>query len=83
MKKRDAIVSYFYDEEIGNYCLGGNQPNPMRPHRARMTHTLLTGYKLDQKLIVNRPQPRSFDELTSFHADGAPGTAAGTAQSRS
>jgi histone deacetylase 1/2 len=69
MKKQDPIVSYFYDEEVGNYCLGGN--NPMRPHRARMTHTLLQGYKLDQKLIVNRPQPRSFEQLTNFHADGA------------
>jgi histone deacetylase 1/2 len=71
MKKRDTIVSYFYDEEVGNYCLGGNQPNPMRPHRARMTHSLLTGYNMDQKLVVNRPTPRSFDQLTSFHADGA------------
>lgn len=63
-------MSYFYDEEIGNYCYGGG--NPMRPHRARMAYSLVDSYGLTQRMLVHRPRPREFEELTEFHADGEP-----------
>lgn len=69
-------VAYFYDEEIGNYCYGGG--NPMRPHRARMTYSLVNSYGLTQKMLLHRPRARTFEELTAFHADGgAQGALAG------
>jgi acetoin utilization deacetylase AcuC-like enzyme len=68
MQAQRPVVAYFYDEEIGNYCYGGG--NPMRPHRARMAYSLVDSYGLTQQMIVQRPRPRDFDELTEFHADG-------------
>jgi histone deacetylase 1/2 len=65
---REKRIGYYYDEEIGNFCYGGG--NPMRPHRARMVYSLLKAYGLTNNLIVHRPEPRSFDQLTEFHADG-------------
>lgn len=66
--KEQKRVSYFYDEEIGNFCYGGG--NPMRPHRARMVYSLLNSYGLLKHVELHRPQPRSFEQLTEFHADG-------------
>lgn len=42
-------VGYFYDgklysENVGNFYYG--QGHPMKPHRVRMTHQLVLGYKL-------------------------------------
>lgn len=61
-------VVYYYDEEVGNFCYGGG--NPMRPHRARMVFSLLKHYGLLKHVSLHRPIPRTFDELTAFHADG-------------
>ena len=44
--------------------------NPMRPHRARMVYSLVNSYGLGKQMSVYRPEPRSFDQLTEFHADG-------------
>lgn len=66
--KTEKEVAYFYDEEIGNFCYGGG--NPMRPHRARMTYSLVSSYGLTSKMMVHRPRARTFEELTEFHADG-------------
>ena len=52
-----------------NFNYGGG--NPMRPHRVRLTHSLVKNYGLNKRLLVHRPQPRSDDELEMFHADGA------------
>lgn len=43
----------------------------MRPHRARMTTSLVKGYALDEKMQLIRPRMRTFEELNEFHADGA------------
>lgn len=69
MMKSEKTVAYFYDEELGNYTYGGG--NPMRPHRVRLTHSLVDNYGLTNKLLVHRPTPRTAEELTEFHADGA------------
>ena len=44
--------------------------NPMRPHRARLVYSLVNSYGLGKQMSVYRPEPRSFDQLTEFHADG-------------
>ena len=41
----------------------------MRPHRARLAYSLVNGYGLSNQMVVYRPQPRTFDQLTEFHAD--------------
>jgi len=64
---KSKIVTYFYDEEIGNFCYGGG--NPMRPHRVRLTHNLVDNYGLIDKLKVFRPTPQDQDEIAMFHAD--------------
>ncbi|GAX76784.1 hypothetical protein CEUSTIGMA_g4230.t1 [Chlamydomonas eustigma] len=63
----NKTISYFYDEEIGNFCYGGG--NPMRPHRARLVYSLVNSYGLGKQMLVYRPEPRTFDQLTEFHAD--------------
>lgn len=68
MSKKDKVVAYFYDEECCNHNYGGG--NPMRPHRVRLTTSLVKGYELDQKLILMRPTPQTGEDLTVFHADG-------------
>lgn len=64
-KKRK--VAYFYDSEVGNYYYG--QGHPMKPHRIRMTHSLLMHYGLDQKMEVLKPFPARVSDLCRFHAD--------------
>ena len=52
-----------------NFNYGGG--NPMRPHRVRLTHSLVANYGLNQKMYVHRPEPRTPEELEQFHCDGA------------
>lgn len=59
-------ISYFYDEEIGNYYYG--ETHPMKPVRVRMTHELVMAYNLHQKLEVFRPRRATVLELLQFHA---------------
>lgn len=42
----------------------------MRPHRARLVFSLVNSYGLGKQMQVFRPEPRTFDQLTEFHADG-------------
>ncbi|KAG6485162.1 hypothetical protein ZIOFF_053691 [Zingiber officinale] len=64
-KKRK--VCYFYDTEIGNYYYG--QGHPMKPHRIRMTHSLLAHYGLLGHMQVYKPNPARDRDLCRFHAD--------------
>ena len=80
---RKDRVCYFYDNEIGNFYYGPG--HPMKPHRIRMTHTLLLNYGIYKHMqaapppTTHRPPtlkslpPRSF---TPGHA-GVPPTARG------
>merc|ERR1719433_1500435 len=58
---------YYYDDEIGNFYYGAQ--HPMKPHRIRMTHTLLLCYDLYKKLEIYRPYALSEADMTNFHAD--------------
>ncbi|VAI45502.1 unnamed protein product [Triticum turgidum subsp. durum] len=60
-------VCYFYDSEVGNYYYG--QGHPMKPHRIRMTHSLLAQYGLLDQMQVLRPNPARDRDLCRFHAD--------------
>ncbi|KAG0603086.1 hypothetical protein M758_10G065400 [Ceratodon purpureus] len=64
---RKRRVSYFYDPDVGNYYYG--QGHPMKPHRIRMAHALLTHYKLHSKMEVLKPYPARDRDLCRFHAD--------------
>lgn len=68
MSSKDKVVAYFYDEECCNHNYGGG--NPMRPHRVRLTTSLVNGYDLDKKLMLMRPVAQTAEDLTIFHADG-------------
>jgi len=40
----------------------------MKPHRLRMTHSLLLAYGMYKKMEVYRPHPASAQEMERFHA---------------
>ncbi|ODV82165.1 histone deacetylase RPD3 [Suhomyces tanzawaensis NRRL Y-17324] len=60
-------VAYFYDQDVGNYFYGTG--HCMKPHRIRMTHSLIMNYELYKKMEIYRAQPAAKDELTQFHTD--------------
>lgn len=63
-KKR---VAYFYDNDVGNYMY--NVGHPMKPHRIRMTHSLLMNYGLYKDLAIYRAKPATKQEMTQLHTD--------------
>ncbi|KAI5948757.1 RPD3 [Candida theae] len=63
-KKR---IAYFYDQDVGNYFYGTG--HCMKPHRIRMTHSLIMNYELYKKMEIYRAQPATNLELTQFHTD--------------
>jgi hypothetical protein len=68
MQSRQPTVAYMYDEGVGDFCYGGG--NPMRPHRVRLTHSLVNSYGLSSKMMQCNPEWQSQDEISQFHADG-------------
>ncbi|KAL7410936.1 hypothetical protein BDY24DRAFT_443623 [Mrakia frigida] len=60
-------VSYYYDAEVGHHSFGLG--HPMKPHRMRMTHNLVTNYGLLDKMDVFRPVRATTDQMTRFHTD--------------
>ncbi|CAI2298020.1 unnamed protein product [Caenorhabditis sp. 36 PRJEB53466] len=67
MSHSKTRVSYYYDGDFGNFYYG--QGHPMKPHRVRMTHSLIVNYGLYRKLNVMRPARASFAEITRYHSD--------------
>ncbi|OAG31850.1 histone deacetylase 1/2 [Nematocida displodere] len=60
-------ISYFYDPNIGNYKYASG--HPMKPHRIRMTHSLLVNYSVFKRMNTYVPIPASFEDLTRFHSN--------------
>ncbi|CAI5755561.1 unnamed protein product [Candida verbasci] len=60
-------VAYFYDQDVGNYFYGTG--HCMKPHRIRMTHSLIMNYELYKKMEIYRAKPASNMELVQFHTD--------------
>lgn len=60
-------VTYYYDQEVGNYYYGLG--HPMKPHRIRMAHDLLVNYGIYDKMQIYRPHKATFNEMTMYHTD--------------
>ncbi|OJD40416.1 histone deacetylase rpd3 [Diplodia corticola] len=60
-------VAYFYDSDVGNYAYVAG--HPMKPHRIRMTHSLIMNFGLYKKVEIYRAKPASKFEMTQFHTD--------------
>ncbi|GAA6000750.1 hypothetical protein JCM10207_004638 [Rhodosporidiobolus poonsookiae] len=60
-------VAYFYDDDVGAYAF--NLVHPMKPHRIKMAHNLITNYGLDKHMDVIRPDRCTPHEMTRFHTD--------------
>ncbi|ORZ41039.1 histone deacetylase 1/2 [Catenaria anguillulae PL171] len=63
----NKVVAYYYDPDVGNYHYAPG--HPMKPHRIRMTHSLIMNYGLYKHMQVYRPKPATRDEITRFHTD--------------
>ena len=62
-KKR---VAYFYHHDEGHYYYGAG--HPMKPHRLKMTHSLIMTYGLYKHMDYYRPHFASPKEMTLFHS---------------
>jgi histone deacetylase 1/2 len=47
---KNKKVAYFYDSDVGNYAYVSG--HPMKPHRIRMTHSLVVNYGLYKKMEI-------------------------------
>jgi histone deacetylase 1/2 len=47
---KNKKVAYFYDSDVGNYAYVSG--HPMKPHRIRMTHSLVMNYGLYKKMEI-------------------------------
>lgn len=47
---RGKKIAYFYDSDVGNYAYVSG--HPMKPHRIRMTHSLVMNYGLYKKMEI-------------------------------
>ncbi|KAJ7466053.1 hypothetical protein FB451DRAFT_1402458 [Mycena latifolia] len=52
-------VAYYYDPDVGGYTYGLG--HPMKPHRVRVTHDLVSAYGMLLKMHVL--------SMTAFHTD--------------
>eukprot|EP00891_Asterochloris_glomerata_P006478 jgi/Astpho2/6478/e_gw1.00096.12.1_t len=59
-------VAYFYDADVATYYYG--QHHPMKPHRIKMTHSLILNYGLYNMMECYKPLPATKDELATFHS---------------
>ncbi|KAJ8517772.1 hypothetical protein ONZ45_g5102 [Pleurotus djamor] len=60
-------VSYYYDHDVGAYTYGFG--HPMKPHRIKMTHDLVSAYNMLDKMHILRPQRASPEAMSAFHTD--------------
>ncbi|PVU94195.1 hypothetical protein BB561_002738 [Smittium simulii] len=67
MVSRNQRVAYFYDPDVGNFHYSPG--HPMKPHRIRMTHSLVMSYELYKHMSTYRAAPATKREMTQFHTD--------------
>ncbi|EFJ52825.1 hypothetical protein VOLCADRAFT_34088, partial [Volvox carteri f. nagariensis] len=63
---KPSKVTYYYDPDIGDFYYG--QGHPMKPHRVRLAHCLVTRYDLWRHLDIVRPRPARKCDLVAFHS---------------
>lgn len=63
-------VAYFYDSDIGNYAYVTG--HPMKPHRIRLTHSLVMNYGVYEKMeiFVSRHKPPSHLRFAAPYGGG-------------
>ena len=62
-----CIVLIAYSDDVGLFSYGLG--HPMKPHRMRMTHDLVSAYGMLDKMQVLRPRRASPENMTAFHTD--------------
>mmetsp|Transcript_40359 Transcript_40359/g.72484 ORF Transcript_40359/g.72484 Transcript_40359/m.72484 type:complete len:443 (-) Transcript_40359:213-1541(-) len=67
MVKASKRICYYYDDDYNKVYFGPN--HPMKPHRMCMTHHLVLGYGLHEKLDVFRPRAAYPVEIAQFHSE--------------
>ncbi|KAJ7473739.1 histone deacetylase RPD3 [Mycena galericulata] len=60
-------VAYYYDPDVGGYTYGLG--HPMKPHRVRVTHDLVSAYGMLPKMHVLRAKRATPERMTAFHTD--------------
>ncbi|CAO1624895.1 unnamed protein product [Parajaminaea phylloscopi] len=60
-------VHYYHSPLIGSFSYGYG--HPMKPHRMRMAHSLITAYGLDKCMVVREPKEADKVDMTRFHTD--------------
>ncbi|KIJ69737.1 hypothetical protein HYDPIDRAFT_104358 [Hydnomerulius pinastri MD-312] len=60
-------VTYYYDGDIGSYTYGLG--HPMKPHRMRVTHDLVSAYGMLDKMTVLHPKRATPETMAAFHTD--------------
>ncbi|KAJ7147869.1 histone deacetylase RPD3 [Mycena crocata] len=60
-------VAYYYDPDVGGYTYGLG--HPMKPHRVRVTHDLVSAYNMLPKMHLLRAKRASPENMTAFHTD--------------
>lgn len=63
------VVSYFYDEDLGNFQYGVG--HPMKPFRVKMTDELIKAYGMEEKMKRMHVEQDFIDnvDFTVFHSD--------------
>jgi histone deacetylase 1/2 len=63
------VVSYFYEDDVGNYMY--KQEHPMKPFRVRMTNELICAYGLDKQMKRMEIEQEYIEnvDFTLFHSD--------------
>jgi len=62
------VVSYFYDEDLGNFQYGVG--HPMKPFRVKMTDELIKAYGMEEKMKRMHVEQDFIDnvDFTVFHS---------------
>ncbi|KAJ6537670.1 hypothetical protein B0H19DRAFT_1180630 [Mycena capillaripes] len=60
-------VAYYYDPDVGGYTYGLG--HPMKPHRVRVTHDLVSAYGMLPQMHVLRAKRATPESMTAFHTD--------------
>lgn len=60
-------ICYFYDNDYAGMYYGAD--HPMKPPRIAMTHSLVVGYGLHEKMDVYRPRRAQREELVRWHSE--------------
>ncbi|KAF7982642.1 hypothetical protein HWV62_27079 [Athelia sp. TMB] len=60
-------VAYCYDNDVGAFTYATT--HPMKPHRMRITHDLISAYGMLEQMHVIRPKRASPEAMTAFHTD--------------